>query len=253
MRKVRSFTVAAAAIAGLGLAATPALAENVYTIDGSGTTGGTPSKPKPAKLTASFTIRSGNDLIPDVVKEYRISIEGGRLNKAALNKLAKCKANGLTDAVQTNTQCPSKSVVGSGQLTAAVGKPGNPIVRPNLVCTLPFNLYNTGGGNLGLFINATSDQCPIPVKQWIVVKVTQKGRTVTTAFVTPENLQQPLEGTFSPVTDTTFSLKPIMVKVGKKKQSVTESIGCTDGKRDVSVVFVERSGRTVTAKKTLKC
>jgi hypothetical protein len=263
MRKARSLAVAIATVATIGgLTATSAMAGNVYTVNGSGTSGGTSKKPKPAKLNATFTVKSDDatgNLIPDVIKTYAISIEGGRMNKTALAKLPKCKIS-PADADQSNEQCSKKSIVGKGTLTAAVGTPGEPI-NPALTCTLPYNLYNIGGYKLGIFISATSQQCPVAVKQWIVTNISQKGNVVTTSFTTPEKLQQPGPGLFSPVMTASFALNPVKVKYKVKKKGktrtktvyTTESIGCKDKKRDVSVKFTSRAGETKTASLTVKC
>lgn len=261
MRKVRNFAVACTAVVGLvGMTAGQAMAANVYTADGSGPTGGTPSKPKAATMKAEFTIKSdGGDLIPDVVKEYTITIEGGRLDKRVLAKLPKCKMSPLTSPVQSADQCKSTSVVGKGQLSAAVGTPGNPIDPNGFTCTLPYNLYNLGDGNLGLFISATTQQCPVAVKQWIKVNVKHNAakRTVSTSFVVPEKLQQPAPGLFSPVMSASFQLSPkyanIKVNGKTKKMSTTQAIGCTDKKRDVSIKFVTPEGVSSTVTKTLPC
>lgn len=261
MRKVRNFAIACTAVVGLaGLTAGQALAANVYTVDGSGPTGGTPSKPKPATMKAEFTIKSdAGDLIPDVVKDYSVIIEGGRLDKRVLKALPKCKMSDLNAVVQSADQCSSGSVVGKGNLSAAVGTPGKPIDRNGFTCTLPYNLYNLGNGNLGLFISATTQQCPVAVKQWVLVKVTHNAakRTVTSTFSVPEKLQQPATGLFSPVMSASFQLMPkyakIKVKGKKVRMSTTQAIGCTDKKRDVAVKFTTRSGETSTVNKTLPC
>lgn len=256
MRKVRTLAVVSAAAASLALA--PSAFANVYTVDGSGTRGGTPSKPKAATINAEFTVTAdgGANLIPDVIKTYKISIEGGRLNKAALAKLTKCKRP-ADNQKQTADHCSKKAIVGKGTLSAAVGSPGDPIVT-EMTCTLPYNLYNIGGYKLGLFISATAQQCPVAVKQWITVNVAQKGNVVTTTFTTPDNLQQPAPGLFSPVTKAQFSLKPVFVKIkkGRKttKVSTTESIGCKGKKqRKVSVTFITAAGSSATMGKEVPC
>ena len=206
MRKVRTLVVAVATVASIGGFSASAMAANVYTVDGSGTTGGTPAKPKAANMSINFTISSdppGN--LPDVIQKYAISIEGGRINKAMMDKVPQCKQS-APSAAQSADQCPSASIIGKGNLAAAVGDIGAPIIPAN-TCKLPFNLYNISGHRLGLFISASQTQCLVPVKQWVIVNVKQVGRTVTTTFSVPANLQQPSPGLFSPVTDTTFSLK----------------------------------------------
>ncbi len=248
--------IAASAAAGVILMATPAMAANVYTVDGGGTTGGTPSKPKAAKLNASFTIATDNDsagaLIPDVVSTYTISIEGGKLDKTVLAKAPKCKVS-AEGADQDDSQCPKGSIVGKGQLSAAVGAPGGLIQKPSFFCTLPFNIYNTGK-DIALFIRATTKVCPTAVTQWVKQTTTQKGRTVVTSFTTPESLQLVVPPSlYASVTQANFSLNPFYATVKGKKVSATQSIGCADKKRDVSVNFKTRSGQNTTVKKTLPC
>ncbi|MEI2703421.1 MAG: hypothetical protein V9E83_13605 [Baekduia sp.] len=236
--------------------AVPAIAANVYEVDGSGTRGGTPSKPKAAKLSAEFTVATDNDsagaLIPEVISTYSFAIEGGKLDKRVLAKLSKCKVS-AEGADQDDAQCPKSSIVGKGQLSAAVGTPGALIQKPSFFCTLPFNIYNTGK-DIALFIRATTKVCPTAVTQWIKQTTTQKGRTVVTSFTTPENLQLVVPPSlYASVTQANFTLSPKYAKIKGKKTSATQSIGCSDKKRDVAVTFTTRTGQKTTVKKTVAC
>ncbi len=254
----KGYTLAAtfAAVASLtGLTAGSAMAENTYSVDGSGTKGGTPTKPKPALLRAIYTTGTtlGITFQPKPVVEYKITIEGGRLNQKALAVLPKCVPTPDDSDDPSADQCPSRSVVGAGQLTALVGVPDT-VFNPALKAELAFKEYNLGkNGDLGIFIDAKPPEAPIPVKQWVIVKTKQVGRNVTSTIPVPKSLQEIAPNTFASVIKTTFEFRPILVKVKGKTQSTTESIGCVDKIRTVRVDFTDISGGKATAKKDVAC
>jgi hypothetical protein len=256
MRKVHTLAVAFATVASItGFTAASAMAENTYAVDGSGTKGGTPSKPKPALLKEVFSTGTtlGDTFQPKPVIKFKITIEGGRLNHKALDVLAKCKPTPDDSEDPSADQCPAKSIVGGGVLTAVVGVPET-VFNPALKCDLPFKEYNVGpNGLLGLFIDAKPPRCPIPVKQWVLIKTVQVGRNVTTTIEVPKALQEIATNTFATVVKSTFEFRPILVKVKGKTQSVTESIGCADKIRTVSVEFTDIDGGKGNASKNLAC
>lgn len=269
MSKIRTLTVAFAAVAGLAgfTGAAAATAANTYSVNGSGTRGGSPKKPKAAKLSAVFTTGTtlGAAFQPKPVIQFKISIEGGRLNTKALRALKSCKPTSKDKAVQSDDQCSKKAIVGGGVLTSVVGAPGT-VINQALTCDLPFNLYNVGKGKLGMFIDARPPTCPVKKQEWILIKTKQVGRTVTTTLDVPKTLQLIIPpNTFATVTKSTFFFNKVKAKVkvkvkinGKTRtrtrtQYVTESIGCTDKKRTVSIRFKDIDGGIGKAKKTLKC
>lgn len=265
MRKVRVLVIAFLALALTGAMASSALAKNVYTVDGSGARGGTPKKPVASPLKIDFTIEASTDgvtplpgVVPDPPKSYTIKIEGARLNKAVLKKIALCKAPGIMAANQVNTMCSKGSIIGSGVLTASAGTPGQPEVTG---CPLPFNVYHTGyKSGLGLFIKAAPPLCTIPVNQWVEVKAKQSGKTLILSFsLRYDKLVRvagadDATGIFAAPVKTTLNVKKIVKKIGKKKQGLGESIGCkVKGKRQVSATFVTLAGDTQTVSKTVPC
>jgi len=253
---VRTWAAALATTASIAAGtATPAMAENTYSVDGSATKGGTPSKPKAAKLTVIFNTGTtlGETFQPKPVVKFKINIEGGRLNATALKHVAKCKATPPDSDDPSADQCPPRSVVGAGVLTVLVGQPET-VFNPALKCDLPFNLYNLGSkGSLGLFIDAKPPTCPLPVKQWVIVKTTQVGRTVSSTIEVPKALQELAPNTFATVVKSTVTFKSISVKVKGKRQSVTESVGCADPVRTMDVEFTDIDGGTGRASKNLPC
>jgi len=256
MKKGYTLAAVCAAVASLtGLTAASAVAENTYTVDGSGTKGGTPQKPKPALLKTLYETGStlGITFQPKPVVEYKLDIEGGRLNQKALAVLPHCVPTPLDSDDPSADQCPAKSVVGNGQLTAVVGIPET-VFNPALKADLPFKEYNLGkNGDLGIFIDAQPPKSPIPVKQWIIVKTKQVGRNVTSTIPVPKSLQEIGPNTFATVVKTSFEFRPILVKVKGKTQSVTETIGCVDKIRTVKVTFTDIDGGTFTGKKDVPC
>jgi len=243
--KVRTFAAVLAAVAGVaGSAAASASAGNTYTAGGLGTKGGTPSKPKAATLNVTFSTGTtlGETFQPQPVVQFVISIEGGRLNKAALAGLTKCKPTPVDAEVPSADQCSAKSIVGKGVLGVDVGVPET-VVNPSLKCSLPFNIYNVGpNGLLALFIDASPPVCPIPVQYWVLIKTVQRGRTVVATIDVPKPLQEVGPNTFASVVTAQITFRPIKVKVKGTSQSVTESIGCADAQRTLSVSFTDLSG-----------
>lgn len=256
MRKGYTLAAVCAVAASLtGLTAASALAENTYSVDGSGTKGGTPAKPKPALLKLAYETGTtlGITFQPKPVVEYKLDIEGGRLNQKALAVMPRCVPSPEDSDDPSADQCPAKSVIGKGSITAVVGVPET-VFNPALKATLPLTEYNLGkNGDLGIFIDAQPPLSPIPVKQWVIVKTKQVGRNVTSTIPIPKSLQEIAPNTFATVISTNVEFRPILVKVKGKTQSVTESIGCVDKIRTAKVTFTDIDGGKATRTKNLAC
>lgn len=240
--------LAAAGIATVAMASAAyaqTTSPNQYTVTGgSSVRGGTTAKPKAADLKFTFTLAGAGDVVPQVVKTYTIKIEGGRVNWKIVPGCAASKM----DAASSDASCPAASKVGSGTLKALIGATGQPVSGAQ-TCTLPFKIYNSGGGKAALWIKTQGD-CPVPIAQSVPAKWTQSGTTGGLTFTVPDLLRHQV-GLDLPVVDAKATISKITKTVKGKKVGFLESTGCKDGKRDFSVQFTTDDGQSQTIKKTL--
>jgi hypothetical protein len=238
--------LAAIAVAATATAYAQTTGGNTYEVSGgTSTRGGTVAKPKPAGLNFTFKLSDPSGNVPEVVKTYEIQVEGGKVNSALLPG---CKASALDDA-QTDAKCPKDSLLGKGTLTALIGKTGTPAADA-LTCTLPFKIYNSGGGNAALWIVARQPACPVTLSQAVPAKWTKHGTTAGLSFTVPDLLRHQLNLDL-PVVSATATIKKITKKSKGRTTGFLESTGCKDGKRDFSVTFTTESGAKQTVEKTL--
>jgi hypothetical protein len=245
VRSRKLLAAAGAATVALASAAYAQSAGNQYTVDGgSAVRGGTVAKPKAAGLTFKFTASAG-DTVPAVVKTYAITIEGGKVNPSLIPG---CKASAM-DAAESDKGCPKGSKIGTGKLTALIGKAGQPKADAQS-CTLPFGIYNSGDGKAALWIQAQPPACLVSVAQAVPAQWTKKGTTAGLKFTVPENLRHQV-GLDLPVVDASATIKKITKKKKGRAVGFMESTGCKDRKRDVTVTFTTEDGRSQAVKKTL--
>jgi hypothetical protein len=240
--------LAAAGLAAVALASTAyaqtTTATNVYTVSGgTSTRGGTTAKPKPANLKFTFTLAAGG-VVPEVVKTYTIKVEGGRVNWSIVPG---CSAAAM-DKASSDASCPAASKVGSGTLKALIGSTGQPVDQTQ-GCTLPFKIYNSGGGKAALWIKTEGD-CPVPIAQTVPARWTKSGTTGGLTFTVPDLLRHQV-GLDLPVVDASATIQKIVKTKKGKKVGFLESTGCKDGKRDFSVQFTTDDGKSQTISKTL--
>jgi hypothetical protein len=244
----RRTLLAATGLASVALA-TAAYAQtagNQYEVSGgTKTRGGTVAKPKPADLKFTFALSDGAGNVPQVVKTYAIKVEGGKVNTALLPG---CKASAMDDAA-SDKGCPKGSKIGSGKLTALIGKSGTPKDGAT-PCDLPFQLYNSGGGKAALWIEAKPPACPVPVAQSVPAHWTKEGTTAGLTFTVPDLLRHQV-GLDLPVVAASATIGKIVKQKDGKPVGFLESTGCRDGKRDFSVTFTTEDGQKQTVSKTL--
>jgi hypothetical protein len=234
--------VATVALTSVAYAQTTAT--NQYTVSGgTSTRGGTTAKPKPADLKFAFTLKAG-DTVPTVVKTYTIKVEGGRVNWSLVPGCAASKM----DAAGSDASCPAAAKVGSGTLTALIGSTGQAVSEAQ-TCTLPFKIYNSGGGKAALWIK-TQGGCPVPIAQSVPARWTKSGTTGGLTFTVPDLLRHQV-GLDLPVVDAKATISKIVKTKKGKKVGFLESTGCKDGKRDFSVQFTTDDGTSQTVSKTL--
>lgn len=240
--------LAAAGMVTVALASTAyaQTAGNQYSVSGgSKVRGGTVAKPKPADLNFKFSLADGAGNVPQVVKTYEIKVEGGKVNSSLIPG---CKAS-FMDAAGTDDKCPKGSKIGTGKLTALIGKSGTPKADA-LSCNLPFGLYNSGGGKAALWIETAPPACAVPVAQAVPAKWTKSGTTAGLSFTVPDLLRHQV-GLDLPVVEASANISKIVKKKKGKSVGFLESTGCKDGKRDFSVTFTTEDGLKQTVDKTL--
>jgi hypothetical protein len=234
--------VAALATVGVASAAYAQAGGNQYTVEGgTKTRGGTVKKPKPAGLYFKFSLADAAGNVPQVVKTYTIKVEGGKVNTSLIPG---CKASAM-DAAESDDKCPKGSKVGTGKLTALIGKSGAPKDGATS-CSLPFVLYNSGSGKAALWIEAKPPACPVGIAQSVPARWTKSGTTAGLTFTVPDLLRHQV-GLDLPVVEASATIG----KIVKKGKGFMESTGCKDGKRDFSVTFTTEDGASQTVKKTL--
>jgi hypothetical protein len=242
------------ALAGCGLAAaalaTAAYAQtdagNTYEVTGgTSTRGGTVAKPKPAGLEFTFKLSDPAGNVPQVVKTYDIVVEGGKVNPSLLPG---CKGAAMDDA-QSDAKCPKDALIGKGTLTALIGKTGTP-ASGALSCTIPFKIYNSGGGKAALWIVARQPACPVALSQSVPAKWTKHGTSAGLSFTVPDLLRHQI-GLDIPVVGASATIKKITKKTKSGTKGFLESTGCKDGKRDFSVTFTTETGTKQKVEKTL--
>jgi hypothetical protein len=242
--------LAIAVIALLGVAAVAyAQSGNSYTVDGSTTvTGGSKSKPKPGGLSFKFTVSAG-DQVPSVIKTYKITFEGGRVN----TKVAPACSASAMDRAQSDRVCPKGSQIGSGTIQNFVAKVGDPAASATR-CTLPFKIYNSGNNRAALWIQTGPPNCIAAVAKAIDARWANSATSASISFTVPDELRHQLSLDL-PVSSASATIRKITktMRVGGKRRQVgyLESIGCKDRKRDITATFTDEQGRSVTAKKTL--
>jgi hypothetical protein len=244
----RKQLLAAAGLASVALAsaAYAQTAGNQYQVSGgTKTRGGTVAKPKAADLSFKFSLTDAGGNVPQVVKTYAIKVEGGKVNTSLLPG---CKASAM-DTAGTDDKCPKGSRIGTGKLTALIGKTGTAKADAT-VCALPFVLYNSGGGKAALWIETQPPACPVPVAQSVPAHWTKSGTTAGLTFTVPDLLRHQV-GLDLPVVEASADIGKIIRKKAGRSTGFLESTGCKDGKRDFSVTFTTEDGQSQTVSKTL--
>jgi len=188
------FALAAVAVAQYNVAP-------VVTVTGSVTPskGGTKKKPISASTVIKF----------DVNPESSSTLAGIDYGIPASLKIsgagfAKCSATTINN--KGETQCPSKSKVGTGAATALLGPGKTPI-------QFTVNVYANGPTGLTLALKQTNGS--------VQVAFDAKIANNRVAFSIPSNVQQPAPGLYSYVTSVTANLGPAKAtKTVKKKVTV---------------------------------
>ena len=246
--KKRWIAIIATATALVVVAAALAAQVNTYSVTASTspTKAGTKKKPVPVSLSFDYTVGEQSGQRPSPVKQYKIKFAGIKVTQTGLPT---CTADKL-NAAQTNTGCPSKSLVGAGVIKNEVGPAADPSVKGE--CSLALSIYNSTKAHLSLWIQGTCAGAAIHNAidgQYVV-----SGTSSTLQFTVPTPLLHPVAGVDNAVTFVQSKINKISVGKGKHKTGYYSSIGgCKGGKRSVSVTFVSEAGQSSTASGGAKC
>lgn len=170
------------------------------------------------------------------------------------NVAAACRVSVLQRTGGTPSDCPKRSIVGTGFIKNATGDINNPADK-SITCNVKLTVVNHAGSRASIFIQGdpnSSDirtKCQIPLSAPIpaTFKNTSKGTTLT--FEVPQSLRHPLPTLSNAVTEVTSKIK----RLTKRGKGFYEARGCTGGKRTVSVKFTTEAGQSKTASKKISC
>jgi hypothetical protein len=118
---------------------------------------------------------------------------------------------------RSDSACPRRSRIGSGHTTATAGD-------GSIVEEIDVRAYVTTGGDLGLWLSATS---PLPINEMLVGEVS-RARRIEVGI--PTNIQQPLTGVKSAIRQLRFRLNDT-ARVNGETIGVVETIGCPANRR----------------------
>jgi hypothetical protein len=196
---------------------------------------GTKKKPRPAALSLGIEGTSPTGM-PATTTRLKVTLpKGFQWNGKRWPKKARCSASKATSQKSASV-CPRGSKVGSGHVTAVAG-------NGSLVEEIDLTAFVTTGGNLGLFLKATS---PVPLGVMLEGKV--NGRTIDVAI--PNNIQEPVPGIATGIKTLRFKLSG-KAKIRGKSRGIVETTSCSGGWK-AKVTNVLRDG-TVTDSPSAKC
>jgi hypothetical protein len=195
------------------------------------------TKKKPRRVALSLGIEGGGPAgQPGTSTRIRVALPKGLAwNGKRWPSKARCSASEAT-ARKTASVCPPGSKIGTGHVTAVAGD-------GRLVEEIDLTAFVTTGGNLGLFLDATT---PVPLKVMLEGKV--RGRTIDVAI--PQNIQEPVPGVPTGIKSLRFALTG-KAKIAGRSRGIVESTSCP-GKWTATVTNVLRDG-SLTDKPATAC
>jgi len=214
------------------MAAAPAMADiNDTTFDTSLTVtpakAGTKKHPKPLKLTLNMQggTKSGTGN-PSTSQALKVALPSTiKWNGAKWKGTgARCSVSRVNR--ERSLRSCAKAEIGTGHVDAASGTLNEPIDVTAVVAD---------GGNLGLYLDATS---PLPIQTMLLGKVSKSG-VINVAI--PKNVQEPVTGVKSSIKTLTFTISGTR-KVNGTKVGALSSVGCKGGKYSVKTTNVFTDG-----------
>jgi hypothetical protein len=244
LRKLRIIVLA---VAGLMVFATVALAlqENSYTVSGSvsPTKSGTKAAPKAVSLNFGYTVGEKSDQRPALIKKYDINFAGIQVNT---NLFKGCSAAKI-DAAQSDSSCPSGSLMGTGSVENATGSTANPADK-SLSCHLDLKLYNSRNNKAAIYLHGeqSSDpakNCPLAIDKAIDANFVRTSKGTSLQFSVDETLLHPAPGFDNAVVLVKSTVRKATVKKAGKTRGWFETVGgCKSKKRPITVTFTPQNG-----------
>ena len=227
---------------------------NQYTVTAAVTPNakGSKAKPVPVGVKFNYAITEASGLKPAPVKTYKIAFTGLRTNGAFFPT---CSSSKISGAGNNDTGCPKKALVGTGTIDSYVYQTADPSGAGGFPCPKKIDLWNAGKNKLVIFIFGDPAQCggvgalpPIDAKF-----VNTSGGAQALQFDVPPTVLHPVAGLSVAVHSTASTVKKLSVKKKGKKHGYFEAIGCSGGKRTVTVTFTPETGSPATATKSASC
>jgi len=254
---MRRLAALAATIAVALVVCAVALAQQVnqYTVTAAGVTPntkGSKAKPKTVGVKFNYAIKEASGKKPAPVKTYKIAFTGLRTNGAFFPS---CTASKISSAGNNDSGCPSKAKVGTGTIDSYVYQTADPSGAGGFPCPKKINLWNAGKNKMVIFIYGDPAACggvgalpPIDARF-----VNTSGGSQALQFTVPPTVLHPIAGLSVAVNAVTSTVKRMTATKKGKKRGYFEAIGCSGGKRTVTVTFTPETGAPGTASKSQSC
>jgi hypothetical protein len=252
---MRKFAIAVTAMFVLGLSAVAyAQVTNTYTVSGSTspTRAGTSKKPVPVSVKFGYTVGEQSGNRPSPVRKYSIRFAGLRVNT---NAFPRCASG------RKPSDCPSRSIVGTGFITNATGARNNPSDK-SIACNAALSVINNGSNKATIYVEGSPQQsdprrrCAIELASPIPARFIRAsgGRAVSLEFTVPQSLLHPLPTLDNAVTSVTSTIKRLTTRRRGKTVGFFESTGgCVRNRRNITVTFTPESGPAARAQRLASC
>ena len=179
---------------------------------------GTKANPNPVNMNIEVTqsTRDGSGQ-PETSTDLNITLpKQFRFRGKLWPRRLRCNPQKANQA-RSDSACPRNSRVGAGHTTATAGD-------GSIVEEIDVRAYVTTGGDLGLWLSATS---PLPINEMLIGEVS-RSRRIEVGI--PSNIQEPLTGVKSAIRELQFRLNKT-ARVDGEAMGVVETIGCPANRR----------------------
>jgi hypothetical protein len=235
LRKVS--VVVAVVAAMLCVTAVALAATNQYSVTGKIASGGTKSKPKAVSVQFNYQIKTDDGTLSNPVKTYKIHFQGLKSAPKYVANGKYCSAASINKA-SSDSNCSSKTHVGTGEVKAFVGTAGGAI-DPGAKCNLKLDIYAGSATSLALYLHGQAPDCIAPISQAIDAKLSTDSTGGALTFTVPPILLHPVAGLDSGITSVSSTIKTF--GKGKKALFYSDGTGCK-GTRQIQVTFTDETG-----------
>jgi hypothetical protein len=223
MRKMRKLLIVA--VAAIALIAVAVVQADTLTASSAVGPGGTKAKPKPNAPSFGFTATGATATARPATPKTLINVWTGEQENGAGFPVC---TSAMIQAKQSNSVCPSGSLVGQGTLQADVGPAG--LVNSNVKCSKQIFIYNAGGNTAATFLAGPGSACAgVGYLPPINVYWSNAGGNATLTLPVPQNVAQPLPGVQGAIAGESIKFKKL-VTPGKHGHGYLSGIGCGKSK-----------------------